>query len=738
MALIGKIREKSVLMVILIGGALVAFILGDWQKITGGMEDALGYGTIAGEQIDVKMFEEARTNFENQDKMQFQQQGREYTQRDQEASAEKAFNYTVETALFNKEYDALGINVGDAEFDAYLYGTDGFSVLPDLASGFTDSITGMFNAKLLQKRIEEMESSSDANVKKQWEDTKKYYQDRRKQEKYFTIVQQGLYATKLEAEDDYIAKNEKKNVSFVVRRYSEIADDEIKITDEQVQAYYDEHKNDKKYENRTASREVRWFDITVTPSKKDSTEFNKQMEQFRAGFAASKNDSLFVLQNSDLKFYSSGKIATAVPEGNANAQNVAVTYPRMMDSTFAKAKIGDIVGPFSSKEGYFALSKVIGFTPQSLTARHILISTKGATDDKAFAAAQKKADSIMKFLTKDNFDENVIKFTDDRDQQGMPNSGGKYADFIEAKMVPEFSTFCATKPIGTIGTVKTQYGIHIIEVLERSSANFPVVASIQKVFKPSQETVDQKDSEIYNLLYKLDKKIAAKTTTKEKLAMFDTIVQKAGYFARPLTIQDDAPRLYGFNTPIAEDKILKLAFNEDAAVGDLTTAPIKDKDRYIIAMVSSIRAKGVPTFDDVELIMRKDLLQDKKAERLTNQLLKDKKLEDMAKRGNTVVSKAEITFAQPQITGAGYEPEVVGALFSGLKDGSKTLPLKGNMGVYVVRVDKTVKAPTVSNYKQEQETMLGMLKGSASQGIVTALKKKAEVIDNRRLMNIRR
>jgi hypothetical protein len=49
MALIGKIREKSTLLVIVIGIALLAFILGDWERITGGMEDLYGSGTVYGE-----------------------------------------------------------------------------------------------------------------------------------------------------------------------------------------------------------------------------------------------------------------------------------------------------------------------------------------------------------------------------------------------------------------------------------------------------------------------------------------------------------------------------------------------------------------------------------------------------------------------------------------------------------------------------------------------------------------
>lgn len=733
MALIGKIREKSGLLVVLIGVALLAFILGDWQKITGGMEDQFGYGTLYGEKVDYKAYEEASRNFEEQDRMQFMQQQREYTQRDQEASLDKAWNYVVETTLFEKEYEALGIDVSDAEFDAYLFGTDGFQVMPELAQGFTDSVTGLFNAKLLQKRIEEMESSSDKNVQKQWQDSKKYYMDRRKQEKYFALLGQGLYVTKLEAEEEYFAQKEVKSISYVVRRFSEISDEDIKITDEDVKKYYDEHKNDKKYENRQESREVRWFDVTILPSRKDSAEFNGIMSKLKSSFAAAANDSLFVMENSEMKFYTSSKFATAVPEGHAKAQNLMVTFPRYMDTIFKTAKVGDVVGPFPSKDNKIAIAKVTGFTPQKLKARHILIGTNSSTDEKVIAAAQKKADSIVKLLNKDNFAEYVTKFSDDK---GSVGNGGEYADFLEADMVPEFSSFCATKPIGTIGTVKTQYGIHIIEVLERDAATFPTVASVQRTFKASQETIDKKDSEVYSLLYKLDEKISKKETPKDKLDMFDTIVQKAGYFARPLNIMSDNPKLYGITTPFAEDKILKLAFSEEAKVGDLTTAPIKDKDRYIIAMVSSIREKGAPNFEDIEKVMRRDLLDEKKAQRLTNQMMKDKTLDAMAKRGNTTVMKAEVTFGNPQITGAGFEPEVVGALFSALKDGQKTLPLKGKLGVYVIRVDKTVKAPTASNYNTEKEQMLAALRGGLQNSAIGALKKKAEVIDNRRFLKI--
>lgn len=729
MAIIGKIREKSVLLVVIIGLALVAFILGAYGKMGSGADEQIGYGTVFGEMIDFKRFEEANNQFQQQDQMQFQQQQREYTQKDQDASADKAWNYVTESIIFEKEYEALGIDVSENEFKAYLYGQDGFSVLPELQQGFTDSITGMFNYKLLEKRIQEMEASSDPQVKKQWEDNKKLFIDRRKQEKYFALVGQGVYVTKLEAEEEYYAQKEVKGISYVVKRYSEIADEDIKISDDELKAYYEEHKDDKKYENRSASREVRYFDVVVNPSKYDSIRFNREMNVLKKEFTSTPNDSLFVLKNSSIPFYSSAKIATAVPEDNEKAQKMQ-SYPKYMDTIFKAASIGQVVGPYDSR-GNVVISKVIGFTPSRLKARHILISTNQSKDKKVIAEKQKIADSLVKLVNKDNFTEFVMKHSED---PGSKQTGGVYDNFLEADMVAEFSTFCATKPVGTIGVVKTEFGFHIIEVMERDASTYPVLASVAKTFKASQETADRKDSEVYSLLYKLDAKLSKIEDIRKKLAMFDTIAQQAGYFVRPISIMEEAPKLYGFTTTLAEDKILKLAFNDEAKVGDMTTAPIKDKERYIIAIVSSIREKGAPSFEDAEIVMKRDMIEEKKAKRFTTLMSKDKALKAIAKRSRTDVMKAEVTFSNPQITGAGYEPEVVGALFSGLKNGQTTLPIKGKLGVYVIRIDKTVKAPSAANFNAERDQLLQAARGSMQGQVLNGLKKKAEVMDNRRFL----
>ena len=725
MALIGKIREKSVLLVVIIGLALLAFILGNYEKMSGGNEDKYGYGTVFGEKVDPIKYSEEAQKFVEQDAQQAQQQQKEYTQKDKDASEEKAWNYITETTILEKEFEALGINVDETEFDAYLYGKDGFTVLPELLQSFADPM-GRLDENKLRTTINQLQTSSKPEEQKRWEESKKYYIERRKQEKYYAVVKQGVYVTKLEAEEEYTAQKEVKNISYVFNKYFDIQDDKINVTDAELQTYFEEHKGDKKYENRSENREVKYFDIMVSPSKEDSSKFNKDIETIKTNFQTSKNDSDFVIANSDVKFYSSKHAATFRPDNDPKAKQGGLTYPAAMDTVFKTASIGQIVGPYNDN-GNTRIAKILDFNTKLCKVRHILISApKG--DTKKIAAAQLKADSLVKLLNKDNFADFVTRFSED---PGSKSTGGVYEDFLDYEMVPEFSKFSTDKPVGTIGTVKTDFGIHIIEVMDRKAVKFPVLAFIQKTLVPSQLTIDKTESEVYNILYKLDSKISKVSDASKKIALFDTIAAKAGYMSRPVRIETNKPTLYGFNTVFAEDKILRLAYDEEATIGKLCSAPIKDKDRYVIAILSAIRKKGTPEFNDVKDQIKAEVIKDKKAKRFIAQMT-GKSLDAIAKANGTQVMKAEVNFANAQITGAGYEPEVVGSIFSQLKDGQKTLPLKGESGVYVIKLNKTVKAPATASYAVETEQLLAGLRGNIINQVRQALIKKADVVDNRR------
>ena len=751
MAIIGKIREKSGLLVGIVGLALLAFVLGDYQSMFGKSEGVYGIGLVKGEKVNAEVYSQLSARVQDADRKQAAKDQKEFGEKEIADANDKAWKFMVDSTLLNIEYQSLGINVTDKEFNAYLFATDGFNPIQNLAQYFTDS-TGAVSEKStiagrqkLQAEITKAKASKDPDAKKQWENFKKGITDQRKQEKYNDLIEQGVYVTSLEARNEYESKNVKKNISFVQRAYSEISDLSLKVTESELKAFYEAHKSEAKYKNRTSSRDLKLFDVAIYPSKIDSANFSSEINKLKQGFSSSTNDSLFVLKESENKMYFGDKRATAVPqsyemERRKNPQAIKLmSYPDYLAPDFKRAAIGGIVS-WEMGDKYL-VSKVIGYTPSKLKARHLLISTKESKDpnaveskDPKFIAAKKKmADSLLMVINKDNFSDLVKKYTDD---PGSKDKGGLYENFMEVEFVKEFSDFCATKDSGQIGIVKTEYGFHIIEALGRDSSFFPVLATIQKKsLKPSELSLSDILSKVDGVLYKIDNAIAKIESENGKISKFEKIAKEENYFVRTITMDDNNPKIdyrSNINYSKAQTDLLRLAYGEENKVGSICSAPIFDKNKYIIAILANIKEKGEPKYEDVKERMEKDILIDKKAKKLISEMSKTKDLASLASLFKTSVIDTSVTFSAMNI-GNFSEPEIIGSLFSVIKDGQTTLPLKGSMGVYVIKVNNTLKAPAVANNNAERDELLNRYKSNAMRLAIDGLEKAAEVVDNRAL-----
>lgn len=731
MAIIGKIQEKGrYLLVGFVGLALLTFILSGLFK-AGGTPSSGNIGTIDGEMMDQAAYAAKADLFVQNDARQAQQQQRQLTEKDIEATRDRAWQAVVDETLLNKEMDVLGLEVTDKEFDAYLYGEDGFTLMPDIQQAFTDSVTGKFNPKALDRFIEERESSKDAEQIKQWDETKKSIREQRRMEKYFQLMRQGVYVTKLEAKADYIAKSEQKSVSFVMKSFRDIDDKTVTVTDADIEKFYEAHKEEKKYEQR-AGREVRYFDVQLQPSGADTNAFKRNLDSLKVLFAASKDDSVFVMNNTDgMKYAKKGGLPYR-KEGDPNAKQG--TYPAMMDTVFRTASVGSVVGPYEY-QGKTFLAKIEGFNEQSLSARHILIPVQRTAPAADIAKQKKMADSLAAELNKDKskFDAFVTAYSTD---DASKANGGKYDDFYKDEFVPEFSNFVIVNPIGKIGVVQTNYGFHIIEVLGKKDARIPLLSIVEKTLAPSEETASNLKEKAYEMLDMIDAKISGKKDLKMKLELFDTIARKEGFFARPVQIDERVPRVNGFNSHTAEQKILELAFAPDAEPGQLCSSPINDDGRYIIAIVASIHEDGVPALTDIYMLMKQGAMNEKKAAKIQKQIGSQRNLDRLAAILKTDVKNADLTFASASIQNAGYEPRIVGSIFSGLAEGATTVPLVGDNGVYVFRLIKTTKAPVAANYENERKQLVQQQRASQQNTILSALRKKGNAYDNRALTEL--
>jgi peptidyl-prolyl cis-trans isomerase D len=731
MALIGKIREKSWLLVAFIGIAMVAFILGDVDSLfnRGAQTDEFGIGTVNGEMVN----EVEYNNFLNNQLNQIRQTKMEENNgmpvqldaNDEQNAMSQAWSGVVANHLLNKEWEKIGLVVDDLELENILYGQDGFQ--PSFFSmNFRDSITGEFSPTMMRQYMENLEESTDPQAAEQYNTIMRVVRQNRVEEKYNVLLESGIHTTTLEAKNEYLAQKEVKNVTYVFQNFTRVPQEVTEnISEDEVLAFYEANKHKKTYEQK-ASRKINYISIPVFPNEDDTTRSRNFLEGLRADFSKATNDSAFVLRYSEVKEFGTDSSFIAFPEGTMSAnQRQLGTFPSSIADEVENAEIGTIVGPYMNGP-YLCLSKVVKQVNEPLaTVRHILLT---ANDDASFTQAQRKADSIVRVIrANNNFEDMVVQFSED---PGSNSTGGKYEGFARGAMVPEFNDFSFDKPVGTLGTVKTTYGIHIVEVLRRDFKKLPIFATVARQVEVTKSSVDQIAANASSMIYDIDDLMKGKSL-EEKTALFDTFAVNNGYNIRSLSLMEENPRVTGFGA-MAEGRILRMAFEPGAKAGDLSSSPIKDNNQVVIAYLAEINTGGVPSFQGVEARMRAEVRKQKQAEYLMDQMVNKKDLQALATELGAQFQSEGLTFGASNVA-VGREPIIIGTAFSGLRDGETSIPVKGSNGVFVLRVDSSVDAPETTDFSTELNQLNSQMVSAYMSRYRNALVNGADVVDNRKL-----
>ncbi|GAB4377612.1 MAG: peptidylprolyl isomerase [Calditrichia bacterium] len=109
---------------------------------------------------------------------------------------------------------------------------------------------------------------------------------------------------------------------------------------------------------------------------------------------------------------------------------------------------------------------------RTATVRHILFSTQGKSDSEKTEIKEKAEKVLARARKGEDFARLAQEFTDD---PGSKNNGGLYENFGRGQMVKPFEDASFNLPVGSISDlVETQYGYHIIKVIERKKETRPL------------------------------------------------------------------------------------------------------------------------------------------------------------------------------------------------------------------------------------------------------------------------
>ena len=369
---IGKIREKSTLLMVMIGGAMLLFVLDPTMLDSLFSGSTTEVGEIAGNTIDGRNFQNKVDETIANYKTQTGQNTIDNATTDQ--LREQTWNQMVRDIVLGDELDAAGVKVSSEELYDLVQGNNPH---PQVVQAFTNPETGQFDRTQISQFFTRMEE--DEELKDRWIAFEQDIAKLRRSEKYNNLIKKGLYITKAESESDFLAKNENASIQYVLKRYNSIADSTVQVTDADIKAYYNDNKD--KYE-QDASRDVEFVSFNVSPSQEDFEKVKVWADRLKPDFETAENDTLLVDRESDTRFN-----ARWLAKGELGG---------LIDSLVFQAEQGFVYGPYLEGQTY-RLAKLVGvkMSPDSVNARHILISPESAG---GVTQAKAKADSLFALI----------------------------------------------------------------------------------------------------------------------------------------------------------------------------------------------------------------------------------------------------------------------------------------------------------------------------------------------------
>lgn len=713
MAIIGAIRKQSKLLLISMGVVLIVMVwmFSQPDNSPGGKGSSKNLGEICGEKITYLDFEK---QVDAQIDLVKQQTGEENLTAEQIFQIRNDIWTKLERDfILGQEYDELGIAVSADELSDMVQGKEPHQYI---VQNFTDPQTGQFNVaqvRMFMQNLEQYEQKK-PGTKAQWESLLETIESDRIYTKYLNLIKQGYYMPTTLAKKDYEQKNTKAVFRFIAKKYSNIPDNSVTVTDADYQKYYDDHKQE--YVIEDASRDIEYITYDVEPSDSDIAFATREVDTIYKDMKTQeeKDIPLFVTKYSDDSYDSS-----FYKKGVLTAE---------LDTVIFSAKKGDVLGPYFT-DNVFNVARVMEFQerPDSMRASHILIAYTGSTRaaetvTRTKEQAEKIVDSLITVLNKTpkQFDTIAKTLSDD------PTAATKAGDldwFADGAMVGPFNEACVTGKIDELQKVETPFGYHIVKVTDKQkNVNKVRLAVITRTVEPSKET--------YQLQYDLASKFAGENTTSEKFekAVIDSKLNKR--LAENLTAMSNT--ITGLESP---REIVKWAYAETTKKGDVSGV-FDLQTKYVVACLKEVREKGIPTLEEVKTQLEPYVKREKKAETLISQIKAFKTtgvtLDVLAEKLDSVsVDTLDyITFSSYSVPGYGPEPEIIGTLFT-LKENVLSDPLKGKSGVFVLQLDSIIKAPEVKNYKTNISQALTTFKSRVTYDVYNVLEKNAEIEDNR-------
>lgn len=684
MAIIGKIREKSGLVVAFVGIGLVAFILGDYLRdfVSGaGSGDKSEIGLFNNEKINGNdknwNYENRLANSMNNFRYNSQNSGGDGSMSDEENDQIilNTWNQMISDTIYSMELGKLGINVSNDELNQGLLNPE--NPLPSsLKEEFTENNVYLKDSFALWKQYNII-NQENVQVLLSYENGLK---SERIRNKYSSMMKYGVLGTYEEGKRNLVEEETNAEISYIFKSYDDIPDTLITVDDESRKNFFNDHRYEAMWKQQQEIRSYDYVILNINPSNKDIKEYSLKLEGLKSDFEKTSNDSIFVLEHAETPITTASQYGPQPTGVYSRNPYKGGKFPAYIDQQIENASKGDVFGPFSNLDKVQLVKVFDSGEEEQAKVRHILINSRDG--DPKELDNKKLADSILYAVRRDSskFNALVTKYSDD---QGSVANGGIYAWFPKGQMVPEFEDFSFNKRKGASGIVKTNYGFHIIQVLGRRTGTFKNIAIVDETIRVSKETTDQYYDSIALTFYNLAKENSFDKAAEE----LGLSVKKSGYV--PLIYPNRrTPGFYGPAELNRNMNIAKWAFNSET--GDIMEPEIISDRELVIAVLKEKINQDDDRFNNLKPLMESQVKNELKAAYFieNNNFNSSSSLDSIANSLGLTTKISNVKYSDVNI-GNNFqklaEPKVIANIFH-MNEEEISPIIEGKSGLFIIKL----------------------------------------------------
>lgn len=717
MTALGKIRSKGILLIIIIGLGLFAFIAEEAFRSCNGIkgQNSQQIGEVLGEKIYVQDFQKLLDEYQDAMKLTMRTDNLSEDQLNQ--LKDQVWQQLVSERVMKEDCKKLGLTVTEDELQNVL--NDGTNQLLT-QTPFVNQQTGRFDVSILKQFIDAYRKAEASNNSQQldqmrpaynyWLFVEKNLRTQLLAQKYQSLLANCVLSNKVEAKMAFNEENEEAQIQLASIAYNTIKDADIKVTDEELKAKYEELKP--AFRQQQETRDVKMVDVQVKASATDRAQIQKDMAGYQKQLAAAADPTQVVSKSGSMIQYIglpvSGKAFQQYPDIASKIDSMAVGTTGVVENT---------------KDNTYNIVRILSRTelPDSVEFRQIQVG------GKTLEAARASADSIQKALAAGGDFQAIAKrygqdstttwFTGAMYEQASTMSQDNRA-YIEALL---------NGAVGSTQNIELTQGNVVIQVLNRKAMKSKAIAA---VIKKEIRFSDNTYSKAYNRFSQFV------TQSQASLADLQKHATKFGYTVQDLNDFATSSHTVGNVGGSGIRDAIKWIFEaKEGQVSQLFEAG-KENDHLLVLCMTKIHPQGYRPWDDAQVkeILKREVIRDKKAEMIMAKLKGVNSIAAAQAKGAKVSTVNQITFAAPafiQATGAA-EPALSGAVAATAQGKFCSAPVKGNAGVYVFQVVKKQMRP--AKYNEEQQIQMCRQRAMQYMGnFMQDLVFGAGVVDNRYL-----